>query len=646
MRLLNKRVFQIKNRQLMGLVFVLLLLLRIDGTVFAQSTTGISRHGAAFLGVSSHARQVAMGEAFSGLANDISVLKYNVGGLGRLPNAMIGLDYHNWIEDTQQGAISGILPTRFGNFGFDFHYFNEGSISEIDRNFVPTGQKVESNDISLTVGYGRGFNVIGKDLSVGGGVRVIRQSLADYIATAVGVDFGAVFRTKYVSFGAAIQNLGVSKLEFISQKETLPETYRGGLAVTIPNFKPLEFNLTTDISYITGQDLRYYSGGEMIIGEIFAIRGGYRFQDWEPYQWSAGFGLLIPMEWLAGSETHLDYAYAPLNDFDASAHRFSLVFSFGALRTRDQAHLYDEKRLVRLIYEEQKLDRMNERMKQELDAAEKARKAAEQAQKAAEDAERRTRELEEELKRRLEQIQEIAKTSKGKIEVEPLSKEKIQVRMRINFDFDSAEIREKERGTMSKVAQILNTYPESQVHISGHTDYIGTEEYNIRLSERRIRSVISYLTRKETVEFERFFMPVGYGEMQPIASNATEEGRFLNRRVDFIIYTQDGRPEMPEGSAIQDVVAVDDSTVHIICNGTVTFSHHYLDESPRIVIDLPNIFLLFDKQSFEFNRGPLVRARAAFHADERYSRIVIDLIQDLNYRIELIDNFIKVQIRK
>lgn len=640
MRFLSFCRFQIKIRRL-GWMFILML---VFGQGQAQSTKGISRHGAAFLGIGSHARQVAMGEAFSGLANDVSALKYNVGGLGRLPNAMLALDYHNWIEDTQQGAIAAILPTRFGNFGFDFHYFNEGTLNEVDQNFSPTGLTVESNDISLAAGYGRRFNVLEKDLSIGGGVRMVRQSLADYTTTAVGVDFGAVFRTKYVSVGAAIQNLGVSKLEFITRKENLPETYRGGLAITVPSLKPFDFNLTTDIAMTTGQDLRYYSGGEIIIGEIFAIRGGYRFQTWEPYQWSAGFGLLIPMEWLAGSETHLDYAYAPLSEFEASAHRFSLVFSFGALREKDRAHLYDEKRLVRLIYEEQKLDQMNERMKQELGAAEKARKAAEEAQKAAEDAERRTRELEEELKRRLEQIQEIAKTSEGKIEVEPLSREKIQVTMRINFDFDSAEIRAEERGTLSKVGQILNTYPESRVHISGHTDYVGTEEYNIRLSERRIRSVLGNLTRVETVKFERFFMPVGYGEMQPIASNATEEGRFLNRRVDFIIYTQAGRPEIPDGSAIQDIVAVDDSTIYIICNGKVTFSHHYLQQPDRIVVDLPNIFLLFDKQSFEFNQKVLQRARVAFHPDERYSRIVVDLKQPINYQIELIDNYIKIKL--
>lgn len=616
--------------------------------VLGQSTTGISRHGAAFLRISPYARQVAMGEAFTGLANDMSALRYNIGGLGslRAQKAMVGFNFHNWIDDTQQGSILGAVKTPLGILGFNFHYFNEGTINEIDNNFAPTGRQVESNDIALTVGYGRAFTILNRELNLGAGVRTVRQNLADHYATAVGLDLGAVFRFPYVSLGLTIQNLGLTKLEFLSKKENLPETYRGGLAVQIPYRKLFDFNLTTDIAFTAGQKFRYYSGTEIVISNLFSIRGGYKFHEWEASRWSAGFGLLIPMDWLAGSRTRLDYAYSPLDAFDASAHRFSLVFSFGALKRGQSAQLYDEQRLVRLIYEEQKIEKMNEKFKQELDAVEKARKAAEEAQRAAENSERRTRQLEEELKRRLAQIQEIAQESQGKIEVVPKSKEKIQVTMRINFDFDSAVIREEEQGTLNQVAQILNTYPDSKVHISGHTDYIGTEEYNIRLSERRVRSVTTHLTKNETVTSMRFYMPIGYGEMRPITNNLTEADRFRNRRVDFMLYTQGAKPEMPEGSAIRDVVVVNDSTVNIICNGKAEFTHHVLEYPDRIVIDFPNIFLLFDLHTFRFNQGPFKVARVAFHPEERYSRIVLDLTRPVQYTIQVVENLLKVQLQK
>lgn len=613
--------------------------------LYSQSTRGISRHGAAFLGISPHARQVAMGDAFTGLANDISVLRYNIGGLGNLRKPMGGLSFHNWIDDTQQGALVGTLPTRYGVLGFDFHYLNEGSIYELDESFTPTGNYAESNDISLTMGYGRYFNFKGRGLSVGSGVRVVRQNLADYTATAVGLDLGAVFEARYISLGLTIQNLGLTKFEFNTQNETLPETYRAGLGINIPDGKIFDFNIATDLAYTTGQDIRYYAGGEVILSDLLALRSGYRFQEWEASRWSAGFGLLIPMEWLAGSQTRLDYTYSPLDAFEASAHRFSLVFSFGEFQS-DISEISKTELQTIQIYEEQRMRRMSDKMKEELEAAKLAREAAEQARIAAEEAEKRTRKLEMELKIRLEKIQEIARQSQGKIEVAPVEKDKIQVTMRIHFDFDSAVIRPEEQGTVAQVAQILNTYPESRVFMAGHTDNIGTEEYNIRLSERRVRSVVSFLSARESVSFNRFYMPIGYGEMQPIATNATEAGRHQNRRVDFMLYTRDARPEMPEGSALRDVLAVNDSTVHIIANGKVKFSHHSLDNPARIVVDFPGILLLFDIPEFTINKGIFTKARVAFHPRERYSRVVLDLSRPASYSIEAIENYVKIQIKK
>ena len=266
-----------------------------------------------------------------------------------------------------------------------------------------------------------------------------------------------------------------------------------------------------------------------------------------------------------------------------------------------------------------KIEQMNEQMREELDAAKRARLAAEKAQVEAEESQKRTRELEEVMKQRLDEIQGIAATSEGKIEVTPVTETEIQVSMRINFDFDSAVIRPEEIETIEKVAQILNTYPESRFHIEGHTDWVGTDEYNIRLSERRVKSVMSFLSTQETVAPERFFMPVGYGESRPVDTNETKEGRFRNRRVDFVLYTQDAIPPIPEGTAIREIVAVDDYTVQIICNGIVSYKDYKLVEPARIVIDFPNTFLLFDQKKFEFNNtGPFSAARTGFHSREAF----------------------------
>jgi hypothetical protein len=198
---------------------------------------------------------------------------------------------------------------------------------------------------------------------------------------------------------------------------------------------------------------------------------------------------------------------------------------------------------------------------------------------------------------------------------------------------------------MHKVGEILNTYPEAKVQLSGHTDYIGTEEYNIRLSQRRIDSVMVFLINKEKISREKFFMPVGYGESRPIATNESAEGRFRNRRVEFLLYTMDSVPEMPDGSAIKAVEVIDDMTVRIICNGKVNFKSDLMDNPNRLVIDFPNIFLLNDIASYELNRGAFQRARLGYHPSGKFSRVVFDLSKKIDVNVNAVDNYIVITVK-
>ena len=72
-----------------------------------------------------------------------------------------------------------------------------------------------------------------------------------------------------------------------------------------------------------------------------------------------------------------------------------------------------------------------------------------------------------------------------------------------------------------------------RIRISGHTDNVGSDEYNQELSENRARAVYNYFRTKGIPEYR--MEVVGYGEARPIASNATEEGQSKNRRVEFEI---------------------------------------------------------------------------------------------------------------
>ncbi|RMG31516.1 MAG: OmpA family protein [Gammaproteobacteria bacterium] len=121
------------------------------------------------------------------------------------------------------------------------------------------------------------------------------------------------------------------------------------------------------------------------------------------------------------------------------------------------------------------------------------------------------------------------------IEIQRLKDQSLRIRINseVPFDFDSAAIKPAFRPTLDKVAEILIRYPKTVVHVIGHTDSIGSEAYNQRLSERRAQSVVDYLVARG-VPRERL-IPIGKGEREPIASNATEAGRQLNRRVEILI---------------------------------------------------------------------------------------------------------------
>ncbi|MEO0086504.1 MAG: OmpA family protein [candidate division WOR-3 bacterium] len=108
----------------------------------------------------------------------------------------------------------------------------------------------------------------------------------------------------------------------------------------------------------------------------------------------------------------------------------------------------------------------------------------------------------------------------------------------IYFDFNKATIRPESYPVLDSAAQILKDNPKIIVEIQGHTDNIGSAEYNKKLSLRRAQAVVNYFVQRHGVDIKRL-RAVGYGEEKPIADNATEEGRALNRRVEFVIIEEE-----------------------------------------------------------------------------------------------------------
>jgi outer membrane protein OmpA-like peptidoglycan-associated protein len=106
----------------------------------------------------------------------------------------------------------------------------------------------------------------------------------------------------------------------------------------------------------------------------------------------------------------------------------------------------------------------------------------------------------------------------------------------INFEFNSAVIKPGSYPILNDAAEMLKKHPDVMIEIGGHTDKVGSDSYNLNLSQLRAASVMTYLVQ-QGVRAQRL-QTRGYGEAMPVADNNTEAGRALNRRIEFRILSQ------------------------------------------------------------------------------------------------------------
>ena len=107
------------------------------------------------------------------------------------------------------------------------------------------------------------------------------------------------------------------------------------------------------------------------------------------------------------------------------------------------------------------------------------------------------------------------------------------------FDFDSDVVRSEAATNLRNLAASLDKYPGSDLLIVGHTDSVGTDSYNLALSERRAQSAASYLA-SNGVDRSRV-RARGLGETEPVSPNDSEAGRSRNRRVEVAIYASEAQ---------------------------------------------------------------------------------------------------------
>jgi len=191
-------------------------------------------------------------------------------------------------------------------------------------------------------------------------------------------------------------------------------------------------------------------------------------------------------------------------------------------QANEDARRRAEAEAARAQAERQQAD-LQAQQQQALAQAEAARQAAEQAQQEKSEAIRQKEEMRARLVAQLNQVLETRDTARGLIVSMP----------DVLFDFNKYTLKPEAREKLAKISGIVLAYPDLKLDVEGHTDSIGTEEYNQKLSEQRANSVRGYLVSSGVKPDN--VSATGLGKANPVADNSTASGRKLNRRVEMVV---------------------------------------------------------------------------------------------------------------
>lgn len=162
----------------------------------------------------------------------------------------------------------------------------------------------------------------------------------------------------------------------------------------------------------------------------------------------------------------------------------------------------------------------------------------EQQEEQIQAAQQRAQQLEQERAQLAQQAEELEQELVD-IQAEETDRGLVLTLDEVLFDFDGAQLKPGAESTLQRVAQFLNEHPDRNLLIEGHTDAVGDEGYNMQLSEERAAAVREALVQYDITPDR--VQTRGLGESFPVASNDTDAGRQLNRRVEIVMSDEGGQ---------------------------------------------------------------------------------------------------------
>lgn len=277
-----------------------------------------------FLKINISARAVAMGGAFTGLADDESALYYNPAGITAIDDTKYIVGYHDYLFDTQSGFLGYIKPINDRRtIGFYLSYLNFGSFTQTDENGDITGD-FGGGDLLLAVSFAQKKD---HQISFGATAKFIYEKIDVYSASGLALDLAAKYNSDRGRFGAGLmlQNIGFQLSSLGETKDKLPTTIRSGIS-----FKPkgIPMTISSDIILPFDNDLIFAIGADYVNFKPFYVRLGWNSFG-SNYKATNSDASLTGLSLGCGFDVrkmHISYAFSPAADLGDS-HRITITGS-------------------------------------------------------------------------------------------------------------------------------------------------------------------------------------------------------------------------------------------------------------------------------------------------------------------------------
>jgi outer membrane protein OmpA-like peptidoglycan-associated protein len=316
-----------KNKIYLICIIILAITAR-SGKAAGFSKDDAGTTSAQFLKLAPGARPAAMGEAFTGLADDINAIYWNPAGLKRIDDKEVSATRAQWIGDTSFNWLAYAQDALRGKLGISFMYLGSGDIQKYDNAGNARSETYNVFDSALTVSYAKKI----KQMLVGINVKYLYSKLEDESAAGAAVDIGILKEIPgrhNISVGLAVQNIG-NGLKFVKESAPLPLNVNAGIACKLLKERLI---LTSDLNFPSDYDASAHIGAEykQKLGDFDVLpRLGYKTTNIRYMNALSGVSLGFGINF---SSVCINYAWVPYWELGAT-HRIDIGFKFGSKTTK------------------------------------------------------------------------------------------------------------------------------------------------------------------------------------------------------------------------------------------------------------------------------------------------------------------------